>query len=256
MALKIKAERAGSIKSLKASLKRGGSGSFIKNVPKDAGLTVRFLHEPEEWVKYLEYYSENTEPKFFPDVEGMDPDFVADLDKPSTRYLACAVDVDDNAVIPIKMPKSLVESLMKKYDKFGTILDRDYELVKDGEGFDTTYEAIPEAPKRRNMDKFEVLDLLDVLEQQVPKELTGDDDDDDEPPFEPDDDDEKPMRRRGGSRTGGGTRTSRRRKSSDDEKPVVRRRRQPVKKSRSTSSSAGIKKRPSGSSGGLKKRRR
>lgn len=254
MALKIKAEKAGSIKSLKASLKRGGAGSFIKNVPKDAGITVRFLHEPEEWVKYREYYSENTEPRFFPDVEGMDPDFVADLDKPATRYLACAVDVEENQVIPIKMPKSLVESLMKKYDKFGTILDRDYELVKDGEGFDTSYEAIPEAPKRRNMSKFEVLDLLDVLEQQVPKEISGDSDEDDDPPFDTDDDDdEKPIRRRGGSRTGGGTRTRRRSSSTADEKPVVRKRKQPVKKSRS-SGSTGVKKRPSGS-GGLKRRR-
>lgn len=252
MALKIKAEKAGSIKALKSSLKRGGAGSFIKNVPKDAGITVRFLHEPDEWVKYREYYSESTEPRFFPDVEGMDPDFVADLDKPTTRYLACAVDVEENSVIPIKMPKSLVESLMKKYDKFGTVLDRDYELVKDGEGFDTSYEAIPEAPKRRNMSKFEVLDLMDVLEQQVPKELSGDDEDDDDPPFEPDDD--KPIRRRGGSRTGGGTRTRRKSTEDEDEKPVVRKRRQPVKKSRS-GSSTGVKKRPSGS-GGLSRRRK
>ncbi|QZE10851.1 ssDNA binding protein [Gordonia phage ChisanaKitsune] len=243
MALKIKAEKAGTIKSLKASLKRGGAGSFIKNVPKDSGITVRFLTEPDEWVKYREYYSENTEPRYFPDVEGMDPDFVADLDKPSTRYLACAVDVDSNEVIPIKMPKSLVESLMKKYDKYDTILDRDYELVKDGEGFDTSYEAIPEAPKRRNLKQFDVLDLMDVLEKQLPKELVGDDDDD-EPPFDMDeDDDEKPMRRRGGSRTGGGTR--KRRPSTDEDAPVRRvKKKQPVKKTRSTSSGSTVKRRP------------
>ncbi|AZS07942.1 ssDNA binding protein [Gordonia phage Kabocha] len=248
MALKVKAEKAGSIKSLKASLKRGGAGTFIKNVPKDSGIVVRFLTEPDEWVKYREYYSENTEPRYFPDVEGMDPDFVADLDKPSTRYLACAVDVDENSVIPIKMPKSLVESLMKKYDKYGTILDRDYELVKDGEGFDTSYEAIPEAPKRRNMKAFEVLDLMDVLEKQLPKELVGDDDEEDDPPFDMEDDDEKPMRRRRGSRTGGGTTSSKRTKARETE-PVVRKKKQPVKKARSTSRSS------SSTSSGVKRRR-
>lgn len=194
MAVKLKASKAGTIKKLKSNLKRGGAGSFIKNVPKDGAITVRFLTEPTEWVEYMEYYAEGMEPPFFPAFEGLDPEITADLKKPSKRYLSCAVDRDNGEVIALKMPKSLVESLMKKYDKYETVMDRDYELVRDGEGFDTTYEAIPEVPKKMNMSKFEPLDLMDVLEKQVPKDLTGEDDDDDEPPF--DVDDEKPIRRR------------------------------------------------------------
>jgi len=198
MAVKLKASKAGTIKKLKSNLKRGGSGSFIKNVPKDGSLTVRFLTEPTEWVEYMEYYAEGMEPPFFPAFEGLDSDVTADLKKPSKRYLACGVDRDSGEVVALKMPKSLVESLMKKYDKYETIMDRDYELVRDGEGFDTTYEAIPEAPKRMNMSKYEPLDLMSVLEKQIPKELSGDDDDDDEedsPPWD-DEDDDKPIRRK------------------------------------------------------------
>ena len=214
----VKAKKAGTIKKLKSSLKRGGGGQFIKNVPKDSGITVRFLTEPTEWVEYQEYYLEDMEPRFFPAFEGLDPDVVADLKRPSKRYLACGVDRENNEVIALKMPKSLVESLMKKYDKYETIMDRDYELVRDGDGLDTTYEAIPEAPKRMNVAKFEPLDLLNVLESQIPASLKGEDDDDDEdddndPPWK---DDDKPVRSKrrpikkrpskptAGSRTGGG----------------------------------------------------
>lgn len=218
MAPLVKATKAGSIKNLKKSLKRGGAGAFIKNVPKDASLTVRFLTEPTEWVEYMECYSEETEPRFFPVFEGLDPDFVAELkNKPSKKYLACAVDRDTNEVVPIKMPKSLVESLMKKYDKYETIMDRDYELVRDGEGLDTTYEAIPEAPKKMNFKTFDVLDLMDVLGKQIPTELSGDDDD-------VDDDDTAPWK--------------------DDDKPVSRSKRGPVReRPAKKTASSGLKKR-------------
>lgn len=186
------AKKAGTVKKLKASLKKGGS-SFIKNVPKDGGITVRFMIEPEDFIEYKEYYSETMEPRFFPEIDGMDPDIVADLRAPSKRWLACAVDTDENKVIAIKLPMSLVDSLMKKHDKYHTICDRDYELVRDGDGFDTTYEAIPEAPKKRNMGRYQALDLLQVLEDSVPDELKADtgDEDDDDPPWE--DDDDKPL---------------------------------------------------------------
>lgn len=194
MGLKIKGGAVGSIKNLKKSLKRGGA-SFIRNVPKDDGITVRFLTEPPEWFEYQELYVEDMEPKFFPVVEGMPDEILARAkNKPSKRYLCCAVDTADNTVIALKMPKSLVESLMKKYNKYETIMDRDYELVREGDGLDTTYEAIPEAPRRMNISKFTVLDLEKVLEDSIPKELLGEDLDDD------DDEDDEPIRRTPGAR--------------------------------------------------------
>ena len=233
----VKAAKTGSIKKLKASLKRGGS-SFVRNVPKDASITVRFLTEPNEWVEYLEYYAEGMEPPVFPAFEGLDPAITAELQRPSKRYLACAVDRDSNEQIAMKLPKTLVSSLMKKYDKYETIMDRDYELVREGTGIETTYEAIPEAPRRMNVSAFDpLLDLMDVLQNQIPPSLLGedpDDEDDDDPPWE---DDDKPVR----SRRGGGskppvkhTRTSSRRApvddDEDDDAPV---RRRPAKKIRS-----------------------
>ncbi|UVF61495.1 ssDNA binding protein [Gordonia phage DalanDe] len=215
MAVKVKAKRVGSLKKLKEATKRS-TASLIKNVGADEPLVVRFLEEPGEWIEYEEYYSEDTEPRFFPAIEGMDPDFVAELKKPSKRFLANAVDVSDNQVIALKLPTSLASTLEKFASKYGTVTDRDYELSREGTKFDTQYSAMPEPPSRMNLRRFKALDLIDILGQQVPKELRDEDDDDlddDDPPFDvDDDDDDEPIRRRPKpkSRTGSRTATKKR----------------------------------------------
>ena len=40
------------------------------------------------------------------------------------------------------MPKSVAASLLKKYDKYATLLDRDYELSRSGAGLETEYDFI------------------------------------------------------------------------------------------------------------------
>lgn len=221
--VQIKAKRVGSVKRLKEATKRSGA-SLIKTVGADEPLVVRFMEEPDEWIEYEEYYSEDTEPRYFPAIEGLDPDFVSELRKPSKRFLANAVDVSDNQVVALKLPAVVANSLAKKAEKFGTIIDRDYELSREGSGLQTEYEVTPEPPSRMNLRRFKTLDLLDILAQQVPLELR-DEDDDDDPPFEPDEDDDEPIRR-----------------------PAKKSRTQ-VKKRPTGSGSSGIKKRP------IKKRR-
>lgn len=194
--MKLRAKKVSSVKALKSSLKKNSGAAFMKRVPGDDSLNVRFLTEPDEWYEYHEYFTEKD--KFFPATEGMDPDVVRELGNPSKRFLCQAVDIDENAVIPLVLPKSLAQSLMKKYDKYQTLMDRDYELVREGTGFDTTYEAIPEAPTKFNARKFELIDLLEVLEAQVPKDDDEDDEDDLDDDLlddDDDDDDDVPIRR-------------------------------------------------------------
>lgn len=158
--MKISGKKMGSVKALKESLKKGGSSlsTYIKNVPSE-GITVRFLTEPEEWFGYYEYY--NAESKnYCPMAQG---EVLPDGAKPSFRYLACAVDVESDRVIPLKLAKTAANSLILKYDKFGTIIDRNYELQRHGEGLDTTYDVTPDAPSKLHLSKYEVLDLEKVL---------------------------------------------------------------------------------------------
>lgn len=158
--MQISGKKMGNIKALRDSLKKGGSSlnTFIKNVPAE-GITVRFLTEPEEWFGFYEYWNDEGK-NFVPMAQG---EILPDGAKPSFRYLTNALDVENDRVIPLKVAKTAANSLILKYDKFGTMIDRNYELQKHGEGLDTTYDVTPDAPSKLNLAKYELLDLEKVL---------------------------------------------------------------------------------------------
>lgn len=187
---KIKGGKAGSIKALKSKLKKGGGGDqFLSRVPADGSIIVRFLEEPDQWVEYFEHFQRDRAGSWsFPCVENCQESHEGD-DKPKKRYLCNAVDTQENKVVPLQLPVSAVSSLVKKYDKYGTILDRDYEISKSGTGFDTEYDVDAEPPTRMNLDRFDLLDLDGILQAQV--DGGGDTDDDDE------EEDETPRKSKG-----------------------------------------------------------
>ncbi|NBO55536.1 MAG: hypothetical protein EBU84_13320, partial [Actinobacteria bacterium] len=123
------------------------------------GITVRFLTEPEEWFGFYEYWNDEGR-NFVPMAQG---EVLPDGAKPSFRYLTQALDIANDRVIPLKIAKTAANSLILKYDKFGTMIDRNYELQKHGEGLDTTYDVTPDAPSNLNLAKYELLDLEKVL---------------------------------------------------------------------------------------------
>lgn len=158
--MKLAAREMGSMKAVKDSLKKGGgnSAAWIKHIPAE-GITVRFLTEPEAWFGYQEYYQPDAK-AFVPMVEG---EVLPDGSRASFRYLAVAVDIETDRVVPLKMPKTAANALILKYDKYGTLMDRDYELERFGEGLDTTYDVTPTAPSPFDISKYTVIDLEEVL---------------------------------------------------------------------------------------------
>jgi hypothetical protein len=77
--------------------------------------------------------------------------------------LASALDIETDRVIPLKLAKTAANVLILKYDKYDTMMDRNYELQRHGEGLDTTYDVTPEAPSKINLAKYDVLDLEEIL---------------------------------------------------------------------------------------------
>lgn len=176
--LKIKGGEVGSVKELRKSLKRGGGDQYLSRIPAD-GRTVRFLTEPDSWFKYFEHYDDTRKDNYyFPCTE----DCIGCTEgiSASKRYLVNALDVSDNKVIPLVLPASLAANLLKKYDKFKTLTDRDYELTKDGTGFDTDYDALYDQPSKMNLKRYDLLDLGAILEAQLGSGDETEDDDDDE----------------------------------------------------------------------------
>ncbi len=171
----VKGGVVGSIAKLRSAVKRGSGAGFIKNIQADSEMTVRFLTEPTEWFSYFEHYDEVN--KFFPCAD--DCPGCAEGNKPTNRWLANVLDVEDNnSVIALKLPSTLVETLMRRYERYGSIMTRDYELARVGSGLETKYEATPLGESRRKLDKYDLLDLGAMLDDLAPNGDSGDDDDD------------------------------------------------------------------------------
>lgn len=195
--------RLGSIKAAKKSVKKSGN-SLTKNIPDNDSITVRYLEEPSDWFGFYEYWDAENK-TFRPVIEGEDlPDGV----RASFRYLANAYVVDDAQVRALKMPKTVVEALLARYEKHGTVLDRDYELSRSGSGLDTTYLVTPDSPAKMNTKRFTLIDLEDLLAKMLDASDEADEDDDD------DDDEEETPRRSTRTKT---RRTAPKRSSVDDD---------------------------------------
>jgi len=177
---KIRGGKVKSIAILKSSMKKGGGSGYLSRVPADGSLTVRFLTEPDEWIEYFEHY--DSVRKFYPCTD--DCPGCTEGDRPSARYLANVVDISETRVIPLVMPKSMAASVLKKYDKYATVLDRDYELSRTGTGLDTEYDVTPESPTKMNLDRFDSIDLMGLLEGQLEMadSSSSDSDEEEKPP--------------------------------------------------------------------------
>jgi hypothetical protein len=172
-------QKSGSLRNLKKSLAKGGGKGFIKYIPKNGSMNVRFIQEPEEWVNYIEHYDQVARKSFPCNGEANCPGCMSG-ERKSSRYLANVVDRDDNnRVIPLQMPKDLANRLVVKYEKWGSITDRDIELSRQGEGLETVYDLDAAVPDRKRVDNFQPVDLLKTLEEAF-NAVFGDDDDDDE----------------------------------------------------------------------------
>lgn len=167
-------KRMGSATNLNKAAKRN-SNSNMWSIP-EAGIIVRFLDEPEDWFGYSRYYDEDAS-MYVPMVEGERAPQGA---RQQYRFVANAVKVDDDRVIAFDMPKSMGSAMHKYYDKYGTLLDRDYDFSKSGSGLQTEYAVAPDAKEPKKLTKYDKLDLEDVLSTQRTMALGEDTDTADE----------------------------------------------------------------------------
>lgn len=144
------------------------TSSLIINVPADSTKVIRFLTEPDQWFAYQEYW-DNERRRYIPVADGVEPPV-----RPSQRFLAQVVDRETDQVIALKMPKDLTNRLVLRFDRYNTIMDRDYEIMRTGKGLDTSYDVTPEAPTSFDSAKYTKIDLLDILETAF-NSATGDD---------------------------------------------------------------------------------
>lgn len=151
-----------------------GQGDWIKSLQDGKDLRVRFLQDPEQWKKYREHYSQET--KFFPckgernGCPGCNSDS-DQLKKSSRRYVSKVLDVKEAKVIALKMPVDLANRVIGKADRNGgTLLTRDYTLIRTGKGLDTTYDVEAEDKSEVDLARYSTdagsIDIEKMLQDQ------------------------------------------------------------------------------------------
>lgn len=188
--------------------KRGGGGSGgaklpkgYRFIPKDKELIVRFLTGTDEWVSFREGWIGNT-----PVV--VDEDLVEEWQEehgrwPSTRFLAPAIDVDNNEPIVVQIPLTLAKKFVMREDKLAEkgkdLTDYDYELSKSGSGQDTEYFDDQVGAGKIDLERYAdiAIDPNDILEALKER---GENASEDEPDIDDDDTDvevaEKPAEKK------------------------------------------------------------
>jgi len=180
----LKKNRSSAKDILTRKPKKKKTDTFVAFIPSDGELTVQFLADPFEWVPFFEVYLPPSDGK-----KGQyillehDDDAWDDIEeeygrKPTTRFLAPALDVKEARPIAIKVPQSLVKDIMEYAErKKAEVTDFTFELYRVGEGKETRYKFDPE---RSGVDisRFEAPDLNKVLDQLLnpPSEDELDDD--------------------------------------------------------------------------------
>lgn len=175
-------QQAGSLKNLKKNLAKssGGGKGFIKFIPKGGPLNVRFITEPEGWLSYGEHFDPAVRKSYPCTTEADCPGCRLGLDK-KNKYLANVVNLDNNdRVTALQLPISLVNRLVVKYEKWGSLVNREMELSKEGADLDTTYDFDYSPEDNVRVDKWTPLNLEEVL-QAAFDDVFGDADDDDVP---------------------------------------------------------------------------
>lgn len=184
MATKAVAKRFGSVKAAKSALKSNRSNGALKRLNADQTLKVRFMTEPDDWYE-AHYHWIGKE--FLWCNQQTSCAGCKTGDRPKTTVLANAVifgsddEKDMNRVVVMQMTATLANTLLKFHEKRGTLLDRDYDLMREGSGLnDTVYSADPDDPKKRNMARFEK--YMHDIEAIINAELGDDEEDEDDEP--------------------------------------------------------------------------
>jgi len=186
----FKGGTVGSDKAFKQALKQGGGSQFVQRIPEE-GRQVRFLQEPADWVRFYEWFDEDAGHYKVVTQEMEDEKIIPEGDTISKRFLTSAWDYDEEAVIPLALPASLAKALDKRYDRNHTLLDRDYDLTREGEKKNTEYTPFDDGPSTFKIEEDGemvkvteddiddmVLDLEAIVQALVDDQENGDDDDD------------------------------------------------------------------------------
>lgn len=162
----IKAKKLGTEKGIKKSL-AGGSSKFATRATEE-GIEVRFLTEPEEWFEAAIHYGDKTS---FPCSEGDCLGCEEGMDEGRKHYANVYL-VDEDRVAVLEMAKGVAADVVRKYERNNTIMDRNFEITREGTGKQTRYytEALDKS-RMKGVDDLALIDLMSFMEEWLERAL-------------------------------------------------------------------------------------
>lgn len=149
---------AESIDALRRSASGGGRGGrsaqlYLKG---DSSVKVRFLQEPTKFMEFLEHYDASAK-AFVPAIDNDPLDQHSDekVRKVGKRWLANALNVEDGKIVIVKLNQDQLNRLLLRHTKYGTLLDRNYELIRLGSGRDSKYDVEADDPTQMDLSRFQ-----------------------------------------------------------------------------------------------------
>ena len=174
--------RLGSISKFKESVKQGGGGAgYVWTIADGVTATVRFLTEPDDWHELYQHYDQTVKSYFTCVGRENGCQYCEEGDRPGFKYLANVVDMADKRVRALGIPRSVAEILLKRLNNNKTLMDRDYEISRDGSTMENTkYDVDYKTPRPMNPKKFDLLDLDAIIRAQLPGAGSSEDEDDED----------------------------------------------------------------------------
>ena len=146
------------------------TGDWPKGL-RDGETRVRFLAEIPDWEDYWEHFDETV--KFFPCTGNKSecPGCTSQIErtaKASHKYLAPVLDPKTGKVWGLKMGIDLANRLSLRNDRNnGTITNRDYTLIRSGDGLETEYDVEQEERVAIDLDVYsDTINIEELLSSQ------------------------------------------------------------------------------------------
>jgi len=157
----------------------GGDGLYLRNF-KDGDTTVRFLEEVNDWIEFREHYTRDR--RSFPCTREEDcPGCTSDDDevKQTSRKYAVNLQVvrgNGSYVAPHRIPVGVMKKMETRSERNeGTILSRDFIIMRSGKSFDTEYDVEADDKYEVNIKALrkEGLDIEEVLQAAFDENAPG-----------------------------------------------------------------------------------
>ena len=189
---KFQKRKAKSAKSVRNSMNKGGGnwGRMLWFKP-DQERTVRIMQDPSDFIEFDYLWDDDAGKNGWgmkvPAYAGIGKDFPQLKDKtPSQKFVIQVALIEDDepeGIYFLEPNQKLMKDILAHYDKRGTLLDRDFEIMRTGKGKATSYTLFADDPEERELDDLDEQDFNEELVRMVEeyqKAVNESDDDEDE----------------------------------------------------------------------------